>query len=190
MDQDALIRAAQTGDRRAFEQLLEQCYDRIYRFALKWSGVVADAEDIAQLACLKLARGINQYRFESAFSTWLYRLVVNCARDWYRNQDRHRHQDLYGHEDPDDPPGDCSPVAAAPVSTNAAESAIYLQQVLRQVDGIGDGFRETLVLVFAEGLTHRQAAEVLGIKESTVSWRIHEIRKKLNLLTGSEGSSP
>jgi len=184
MNQETLVRAAQGGDRQAFEQLLDQCYQQIYRFALKWSGGVADAEDIAQLACIKLGRSIGQFRFESAFSTWLYRLVVSCARDWFRSQDRHRHEDI------DDPPGDGSPVAAAPAAGNAAESAIYLRQVLARVDAMGDGFRETLVLVFAEGLNHRQAAEVLGIRESTVSWRIHEIRKKLNLLELSEGGSP
>jgi RNA polymerase sigma-70 factor, ECF subfamily len=182
MNPDALIRAAQTGDRRAFAQLLEQYYGLIYRFALKWSGTVADAEDIAQLASLKLARGIRRYRFESAFNTWLYRLVVNCARDWHRSQNRHRHEELDG-----EPSGESGSTSGAFSGDNPADAAIYLRQVLARVEAIGDGFRETLVLVFAEGLTHRQAAEVLGIKESTVSWRIHEIRKTLNLSATPEG---
>ncbi len=180
MNQDSLVRAAQGGDRQAFEQLLGQCYDQVYRFALKWSGAVADAEDISQLACIKLGRSIGQFRFESAFSTWLYRLVVNCARDWQRSQQRHEHQPIAETSGDDPWPNPAS-------ADGEAEAAIYLEQILARVDSIGQGFRETLVLVFGEGLSHRQAAEVLGVRESTVSWRIHEIRKKLDLLRRAEG---
>ena len=80
----ALIRAAQGGDAQAFEQLLEAHYDTMYRFAYKWCGNRADAEDVTQQSCLKLARALDSYRFESAFTSWLYRVVINCARDWSR----------------------------------------------------------------------------------------------------------
>ena len=89
MTDDALIRAAQAGDADAFEALLEAHYDTLYRFAYKWSGNKADAEDITQQACLKLARALSSYRFQSAFTSWLYRVVVNCAKDWARAQGRH-----------------------------------------------------------------------------------------------------
>jgi len=118
---------------------------------------------VAQQACIKLARSIGQFRFEAAFTTWLYRLVVNCARDWQRSQVRHA-----GDEVPELAAADC------------AESAVMLQQVCALVDGMGPGFRETLALVLGEGLTHAEAASILEVKESTVSWRVHEMRKRLN----------
>ena len=55
-----------------------------------------------------------------------------------------------------------------------------LHQVLALVEQMGAGFRETLALVIGEGLTHAEAASILAVKESTVSWRVHEIRKRLN----------
>lgn len=169
-DQAEKILAAQTGDSSAFEALLGDCYDNIYRFAYRWCGNSTDAEDITQLACIKLAQSIRQFRFESAFSSWLYRLVINCAKDWYKSQNRHQHQNIEDWIEPESAPD------------QSAENGIYLQQILRLLDQLADGFKETALLVHGEGLTHAEAAEILQLKESTVSWRLHEIRKQLQLL--------
>ncbi len=156
------IRRAQRGDRDAFSRLVDEHYAAILRFASRYCGARADAEDVAQQACIKLARSIGQFRFESAFTTWLYRLVINCARDWQRAR----------------PPAPVEGAAEA-ACTGDAEPAVLLGQVLALVDGMGEGFRDALVLVLAEGLTHAEAAAILQVKESTVSWRLHEIRKRL-----------
>ncbi|MDA0240990.1 MAG: RNA polymerase sigma factor [Proteobacteria bacterium] len=81
-EETALIKRAQGGDKGAFERLLQTHYDVMYRTAYKWCGNKMDAEDITQTACIKLARSIDGFRFESAFLTWLYRLVINTAKDW------------------------------------------------------------------------------------------------------------
>ena len=157
------IRRAQRGDRDAFSRLVEDHYASIFGFACRYCGDRQDAEDVTQQACIKLARAIGQFRFESAFSTWLYRLVINCARDWRKAQRAGQREEL-----DDLPVGD------------SAESAVLLRQVIGLVEQMGEGFRESLVLVMGEGLTHAEAAAILGVKESTVSWRLHEIRKRLN----------
>ena len=164
---DEIIRQAQQGSEVAFEQLLNDCYDRMYHYALKWAGNRANAEDITHQACLKLTRGLSQFRFESSFNTWLYRLVVNCALDWQKAHLRHTYDDI----------------ETADLSTTSygnAEADIHLRQVLTQIEKLGEGYRETVLLVFGEGLSHREAGEVLNVRESTISWRIHEIRKRLN----------
>ena len=168
------IRLAQQGHRAAFETLLNAHYDTIFRFAYKWCGNHADAEDVTQQACIKLARTLTQFRFESAFTTWLYRLVINCAKDWQRSQSRHWSEDSGGEDD--------VPAEACDSQDNPAETNIYLQQILSILDDMADGFKETALLVHAAGMTHAEAASVLSIKESTVSWRLHEIRKQLLLL--------
>ncbi len=173
MDESELIRRAQAGNADAFESLLEARYDTLYRFAFKWCGNKADAEDVAQQACIKLARSITQFRFESKFSSWLYRLVINCAKDWQKSQSRHesvRHEFV---EDGDEILENYSAV------DNAAENLIYLRQILHMLGSMSEGFKETALLVHAEGLSHAEAAEVLGVKESTISWRLHEMRKQL-----------
>lgn len=168
------LQRAMDGDGAAFGEVVDICYDSIFRFAMKYTGVHQDAEDVAQLACIKLAQAIRSYRFEAAFTTWLYTLVLNCARDWYRQQNRHRGEELQIEH------------LASPVDSDG-ESQVYLRQVLAQVAAMGEGFRDTLVLVAGEGMNHAEAAALLGVKESTVSWRLHEIRRRLASAQMQEG---
>ncbi len=175
-DDEALIRAAQAGDGEAFEHLLERYYDTLYRFAYKWCGNRADAEDVTQQACLKLARSLGSFRFESAFTSWLYRLVINCGRDWRRAQNREC-----------EPGGKAGSLAEQGPEADIEHRA-YLWQLLQRLEAMPEGIKETILLVHAEGLTHAEAAEVLEIKESTVSWRLHEFRKQ-NRLSVDQGGT-
>jgi len=165
MDVHSLVRRAQAGDATAFAALLDLHYDTIYRFAWKWCGHPTDAQDIAQQSCIKLANSLSQFRFQAAFTTWLYRLVINCAQDWQRRQQH------------------CSPGEgqANEPSTDGTrtEDQVYLAQVLQQLEQLGEGMKETALLVHAEGLSHAEAGEILGVSESTISWRIHTIRKQM-----------
>lgn len=170
MHDEALIKQAQNGDAQAFEQLLGACYDTLYKFAYKWCGNREDAEDVTQQACLKLARSIGQFRFDAAFTSWLYRLVINCAKDWSKSQRRHAQAD------------DIDQHADIAGDGDTAENKVLAWQVLVKLDSFPDGIKETILLVHAEGLTHGEAAKILGVKESTISWRLHEARKTLNLL--------
>lgn len=172
---ESTIKAAQAGDAQAFEHIVDASYERIYRLSLRWVGNVSDAEDLAQQVCIKLARVLSQFRFESSFTTWLYRIVLNSARDWGRQQQRHqeRHVGL-----------DQAPEAE---HAESPEIGRELEDVLRQVEQMGDDYKETLLLVFAEGLSHAEAAQVLGVKEGSISWRIHEIRKRLTQAAAGAG---
>ena len=169
--ESALLRRAQSGDQRAFALVIDGCYNQVFRFALNYCGQRQDAEDITQQACIKLAKNLSSFRFESAFNTWLYRLVINCAKDWYRQQNRFHSDDSQ---------------KVCEEANTEGESLVYLQQVLQLVADMGDDFRETLVLVAGEGFNHREAGGLLGIKESTVSWRMHQIRKRLSALQVEE----
>jgi RNA polymerase sigma factor (sigma-70 family) len=165
MEEQDLIRRAQAGEPAAFGDLLDLYYDTIFRFAWKWSRHRANAEDIAQQACIKLAGSLAQYRFQAAFATWLYRLVISCAQDWQRSQVRHEHAELL-HD-------------AAQIDGTQSEDQIYLAQVLDDLADLGEGMKETALLVHAEGMSHAEAGAVLGVSESTISWRIHTIRRHM-----------
>jgi RNA polymerase sigma-70 factor (ECF subfamily) len=159
-----LIKQVQNGDRAAFEALLRTHYDVMYRTAYKWCGNRTDAEDITQNACIKLARSIDTFRFQSAFSSWLYRLVINTAKDWAKAR----------------PPRTMNPELEPDRSeAPTGETNVYARQVMAYVRTMPDREQAALHLVFSEGLTHREAAVVMECKESTISWYIHEARKKL-----------
>ena len=166
------ITQAQGGDAAAFERLLEDHYEVMHRFAYQWCGNASDAEDVVQLACIKLARSLPQFRFESAFQSWLYRLVINCAKDWARSQNRHRGECVEDIPEPEAP------------GAQSGEVQVFLQQILQRLESMADGFKETVLLVHGQGLSHAEAAMILQVKESTISWRLHEVRNRLALLLG------
>lgn len=180
----SLIKQAQSGDAKAFEALLNHHYDTLFRFAFKWCGKREDAEDIAQQSCIKLARGLEQFRFESSFTSWLYRLVINCAKDWQKNQARHSSSRLQ--ENTIDKNAAEESAQGHFKYDQGFETTILVRQLLNQLEDLADGMKETALLVHAEGFTHKEAATILGIKESTISWRIHEIRRQLQPAFGRE----
>lgn len=85
-----LIRAAQRGDRSAFELLVRQYDQAVLRLALHLTGSEADARDIYQEAFLKAYRHIPSFRFECSFYTWIYRIVTNLCLDHLRKRQTRR----------------------------------------------------------------------------------------------------
>ena len=166
----ALARRAAAGDRDAFAALLERHYDRVYRIGARVLGDVDAAADLAQDVCVGLPAKLASWRGESKFTTWLYRVVVNAAHDVLRrNAVRQRNERSHAEID-----------ALARAGNAAREcEAFWLRQALGRLP---EELRTTVVLVLEEGLRHAEAGEVLGVSESTVSWRMHEVRKRLRAL--------
>ncbi len=168
-DNQLAFRAAE-GDAQAFRVLLERHYDGIYRLAFRCLGNAADAEDVAQDVCVSLPAKLKSFRGTAKLTSWLFRLVLNRARDVMRRNARQRALD--------------ETYAAVSALTEAGwqDTAQQVDWLYATLQSLGDDLRETAILVLAEDMTHAEAGEVLGIKEATVSWRMHEIRKKLKAL--------
>ena len=162
-----LIKRAVNGDAEAFAVIIEGHYDLIYRTAYKWCGSRTDAEDVAQDVCVKLAAALKSFDGRSAFSSWLYRVTLNAVRDMQRARGRHdRKAGALALVSPDD----------APPEQEDATAASELWQAVRTLP---DQQRDAVLLVYAEGMSHREAGEIMGCKEATVSWHIHEAKKTL-----------
>ena len=167
-----LIKRATHGDADAFEVLVNDYYEVMFKMAYKWCGNQRDAEDITQEACIKLARGIGGYKGKSKFTSWLYVLVINTAKDWYKSQNRH--------------PEGTELLEVVVAEDPQSDQKLYTRQVLAEVNKLPDAEKESLLLVMGQGLSHKEAARLSGVKESTISWRIHEARKKLQNIFGKE----
>lgn len=163
----ALVVRAQNGDAEAFGELIEDHYDMIHRTAWKWCGNRADAEDIAQDVCVKLGSAIAGFDGRSAFSSWVYRITLNAVRDLQRAGIRRgKYADAYAEVTPEDQPAE-------------QEEAATSSQLWDAVRKLPEKQRDAVLLVYAEDLSHAAAAEILGIREATVSWHVHEARKTL-----------
>lgn len=172
-EEQKLLKQAIGGDGRAFSALLECYYIMIYSTAFKWTGNKEDSEDITQEVCIKIGRSIRDFRMESKFSTWLYRIVLNTTKDFQRKQRNHSNID------------DISEIAVADnSSTEMHAENKELWQLVSQLPGKQ---RDAVLLVYGEDLTHGEVANIMECKESTVSWYIHEGKKQLKTLMGHDG---
>ncbi len=163
----ALIARVRSGDAGAYRQLLERHYGMIARVAYRFTGNQADAEDVTQNVCMGLSDKLHGWRGEGAFTTWLYRVVVHACRDsWRKEKSRQRLESAYK---------ELEGALKAEASAAAREAA----RLYRLIAGMEELYRETALLILAEGLSHAQAGAVLACAENTVSWRMHEVKKRL-----------
>lgn len=167
----SLIDRAVAGDTAAFARLVERHYDFIYRVAWRWLGDQTDAEDLAQDVCVGLARAISGFRGDAAFTSWLYRVVLNRVRDVQRARKRRSDSATVLAFEAVDAEPDTGPEDAAAAS-----------DLWRAVRKLPDKQRDATLLVYAEDRSHAEAAEVMGCAENTVSWHLHEARKSLKVM--------
>ncbi len=167
-DPDAeLVALASAGDRDAFAALLQRHYDRIHGLAWRLTGTRADAEDVAQDVCCTLAQRIGGFRNEARFSTWLCGVVVNACRDLKRRQRSFRGLT--------ERLAVVAGLARGPDGRDLHD-AMWVRSAVARLPVV---YREAVVLVVGEQLTHAEAAAILGVAEATVSWRLHEARRRL-----------
>lgn len=163
----ALVTAAIGGDRDAFGELLRRHYDRIHGIAWQMTGSRADADDVAQDVCCVLVEKIGSFRGEARFSTWLCGIVVNACREHHR-----RRRSFMGFAQ--------RLAVLASLSRGPDGRDLHDQMWLDSaIARLKPAWRDTVVLVVGQQLTHGEAAEILGVSEATVSWRMHEVRKVL-----------
>lgn len=166
-DINSIIGRAQRGDRVAFEQLLRSHYAMMHRVAYRFVGTQSDAEDVAQEVCMALVSKLKSYNGSSSFSTWLYRIVVNQCHDFRKKRGRDIARDTHYVE------------LEAMGAADAAEANRKASWLYRAIAALKPPLPETALLVLGEELSHAEAGKILGCKESTISWRMHEIRKQL-----------
>lgn len=173
-EQKKTIIAAQSGDKQELERLIRMNYTKMYRIAYQWARNHHDAEDITQDACIRLARYLPGFLFQSEFDSWLYRMVVNAALDWHTRDKIAPNGTTELNEEVETGYMDW-------VGYNA-EDRVFAHEVFRYMDKLPANQKSALILVLVEGLSHKQAAEIMECKESTVSWYIFEARKNLEEL--------
>jgi len=164
-----LIDKARGGDPDSFAALAERHYLTVYRYAFRWSRSKEDAEDITQEVFIKLAGKIHLFDKRSKFTTWLYRLTANCAVDFVRKNSK------WSHNKAAEPPK--NELIASP--NPGPENNVISKSILSVIDRLPKKQKEAVLLVFSEGMSHKEAAGVAGCAETTISWRIFQAKRKL-----------
>ena len=184
-----LVERACAGEIGAFERLVAEHQAKVYTFAFAFTGDPDRAKDLAQDALVKVYRALRGFRFQSAFSTWLYAIVKNTYLDQIKSR-AERQREL---EQPLDERQleKLEAPATAEDGLIQAESRRTLFRALREVPL---PFRLVVALADVQGLDYAEIARVLGLPVGTVKSRLargrEALRKALGRLRESwEGSS-
>jgi RNA polymerase sigma-70 factor (ECF subfamily) len=172
---ERLVEEAGQGSREAFAELVRRYERRVYAVALRMARNPADADDLAQEVFLTAWTAIASFRCGSSFYTWLYRIAVNTSLTFLKKRKREKNRAPFDEN--------LSVGAAVRETAGRPEASSALNELSDRIGqalgGLPAHFRATFALVVDQGLSHAQAAAVLGCSENTVSWRMHKARRLL-----------
>jgi len=174
-----LVRRVQRGDKRAFELLVAKYQRRISRLLSRMIRDPSDIEDVTQEAFIKAYRALPNFRGDSAFYTWLYRIAINTAKNHFAAQGRRAptvvSNDIEDQEDGED---------SIRLSDTATPDSLYQSKqvglaVNRAIDQLPADLRTAIVLRELEGLSYDEIAAAMNCPVGTVRSRIFRAREAI-----------
>ena len=174
-----IIRQAQEGDARAFEQLYRRYSKRVYRLCLRMVKNEAEAEDLTQEAFLKVFRKIHTFQGKSAFSTWLHRVSVNTVLMSLRKKKRVEiplENDDHYEEEPGVP---CQVPGGPDPSLSGLFDRENLKRVFRRMP---QGYKRMLVLHDVLGYDHNEIALLVNCSVGNSKSQLHKARVRMRTL--------
>lgn len=173
----ALIRRCCRGERAAFDALAARYAPRIYNLALRLAGNPEDASDAAQEALVRAFKAMRKFRFQCAFSTWLYRIAVNACLDEIKRRKRRPLPLTDLEPDPHDDGPDLAAPGADPESL--ALERVQRETILAAVAALPPVHRVVIVLYDLQGHSYEEIGAMLDLPLGTVKSRLNRARLAL-----------
>ena len=180
-DDKLLVGYAQKGHAKAFSELVRRHHVRVFHTAFGMVGHREDADDLAQLAFIKAFQSLHRFKGQALFSTWLYRISINCCLDWIKSQQRKydvKMDDEWWYKQAD---GEAlfADTKRTDYMVEQGELRDVLAHAMSQMPPI---FRSVLVLRELNGLSYQEIASVEGCSVGTVKSRLFRARAQLRKL--------
>jgi len=174
-----LVERVQRGDKAAFDLLVVKYQRKIFRLLSRLIRDSAEVEDVAQEAFIKAYRALPNFRGESAFYTWLYRIAINTAKNWLVSQGRRAptstETDIEDAETFDD--------GEHLRDLNTPDAMLLTRQVAdavnRAIERLPEDLKTAIVLRELEGLSYEEIAETMNCPIGTVRSRIFRAREAI-----------
>ena len=182
LDDDLLVTRVRGGDMQAFGVLVRRYQDRVFNLVYRMCSRRAEAEELAQDAFVKALERIDQFKGNSRFYTWLFRIAANLTISHQRRYKRVRFHSIDGASE-DDPPAESLTAELAqrraPDPVTAAESAETRDKVAEALAALDEPFRIVLVLRDMQDMDYAEMALVLDVPVGTVKSRLFRARSLL-----------
>ncbi len=178
-DDTALVKGVQTGNTAAFDALVIRHKDRVFNLCYRLLGDFQEADDSAQEIFLKVFRSIKRFRFEAAFSTWLYRIAVNTCKNRLKSSEYRQKKMTISLENPvpsetGTPPREIRDNGNSP--GNHIEKKERMRQVQKAVDALPPDQKTVVTLRDIQGLSYEEIADITGLNLGTVKSRLSRAR--------------
>jgi RNA polymerase sigma-70 factor (ECF subfamily) len=175
LPEDILIARARSGGTDEFMELSRRLQKKVYAVTYGMTRNREDAADLTQETFLSAYRSLGSFHGESGFYTWLYRIAVNLTLNFLKKKGREKGRTEFD---------ETAPAAGIGQAADPSPEGDSLKRELGSrldaaVAELRPVYRAAFNLVAVQGMSHGQAAKVLGCSESTVSWRMHKARKML-----------
>ena len=177
-----LVKAFQTGDTTAFDSLVLKHKDRVFNLCYWFLGDKQEANDSAQDAFIKAYRSLKKFRFESAFSTWLYRIAANTCKNRLKSSEYKQKKKTVSLHNPSEEEGthsvmEISDESPSPINgLEMKERAILIQKAIRSLPS---DKRSVVVLRDIEGLSYEEVSKITGLNVGTVKSKLSRARLEL-----------
>jgi RNA polymerase sigma-70 factor (ECF subfamily) len=185
-----LIDRFRSGDQSAFDEMVTRYWDRIFSMVHQLLRNQQDAEEVTQDAFIRAHRGLVNFRGDSAFSTWLYQIATNLARNrywywWRRKRDKSVSFDAPIGADNDLTLADVIP-AEIETPGDITVTQEFVTRIGQSMDRLSAKHREILVLRNIKNLSYEEIAAILAISVGTVKSRIARARESLRAKLGED----
>ena len=188
-DSELVARVLQ-GDKNAFRPIVERYQNRIYAMVVGMVRDEAEARDLVQNAFIKAYQGLDTFRLDSSFYTWLYRIAMNLAIDSCRKRRRRKTGSFDEAIAARDEDGEMLELHHVDGPAEALHRKELRQRIFAAMEELTEEQREVLLLRKVEGLSYAEISESMGIPEGTVMSRLFYARKKMQALLRDAPEAP
>jgi RNA polymerase sigma-70 factor, ECF subfamily len=185
-----LVDRFKNGDQSAFDEMVSRYWDRIYAMVNQLLRNQQDAEEVTQDAFIRAHRGLVNFRGDSAFSTWLYQIATNLARNRYWYWWRRKRDKSVSFDAPLSSDNDTTLAEIIPAELETPEDATVTQELVTSIaagmEKLSAKHREILILRNIKNLSYEEIAAILSISVGTVKSRIARARESLRAKLGED----
>ena len=176
----SLVRRVQAGERGAFDLLVLKYQHKVVKLVMRYLKDPTEAEDVAQEAFIKAYRALPQFRGDSAFYTWLYRIAINTAKNALVSRDRSPISYEINLNSDDDAPDVTSRLRDPDTPEGLALSEEIRTTVTAAIDALPEDLRTAIVLRELDGMSYEEIAAAMDCPVGTVRSRIFRAREAID----------